>query len=131
MSATVADPITDYLRASQQRALVLDGGFGTELARVSDAHSKLLSQDDLWSARVLADDPDAVLRVHRAYLQAGRVPPAWLTFRLPIVSDVRRMQGRMLPPQPPIRWPPLSLWCRTGPGPSSYSGCYPGLLRQL
>ena len=60
------EPITAYLEAKRQRNLVLDGGFGTELARLG----KDLS-DDLWSARILADDPEAILRVHTAYLRAG------------------------------------------------------------
>lgn len=62
-----ADPLTAYLKAKKQRALVLDGGFGTELARLG----KDLSQDDLWSARILADDPAAIVRVHREYIKAG------------------------------------------------------------
>ena len=53
-----SDPLTAYLNAKKQRALVLDGGFGTELARMG----KDLGQDDLWSARILADDPAAIVR---------------------------------------------------------------------
>ena len=31
-------------------------------------------QDDLWSARILKDDPQAVQTVHEAYYQAGGSP---------------------------------------------------------
>jgi len=46
--------------------LVLDGGLATELeARGCDL------ADPLWSARVLLEEPDLILRVHRDYLAAG------------------------------------------------------------
>jgi homocysteine S-methyltransferase len=45
---------------------VLDGALATEL----EAHGHDLS-DRLWSARLLADDPGAILAVHRAYRAAG------------------------------------------------------------
>ena len=45
---------------------MLDGGLATEL----EAHGHDLS-DRLWSARVLRDDPDAVVAAHRAYFDAG------------------------------------------------------------
>lgn len=49
-----------------QRPVVIDGGLATELeARGHDLSS------ELWSARLLADDPDAIVQVHRAYLDAG------------------------------------------------------------
>ena len=41
--------------------LVLDGGLATQL----EAQGEDLSSS-VWSARVLADDPDAVLAAHRA-----------------------------------------------------------------
>lgn len=45
---------------------MLDGGLGTRLEeRGADVSS------DLWSARVLADEPDRVLDVHRDYFGAG------------------------------------------------------------
>lgn len=48
--------------------LVLDGGLATEL----QAHGHDLS-DHLWSARLLADDPAAIVAVHRAFYVAGAV----------------------------------------------------------
>jgi homocysteine S-methyltransferase len=50
--------------ASQFR--VIDGGVATELSR----HGMDLS-DELWSARVLIEQPDAIERVHTAYYLAG------------------------------------------------------------
>ena len=46
--------------------LVLDGGLATELeARGHDLSGAL------WSARLLADDPDAIVAAHRAFFRAG------------------------------------------------------------
>ena len=46
--------------------LVLDGGLATELERQgSDITGRL------WSARLLRDDPDAILAVHRSFFNAG------------------------------------------------------------
>ena len=47
-------------------AVVLDGGLATELeVRGADL------SDELWSARLLIDDPASIVRVHRAYVDAG------------------------------------------------------------
>lgn len=57
---------TGLLDALAERALVLDGGLGTRLEeRGADVSS------ELWSARVLADEPDRVLDTHRDYFAAG------------------------------------------------------------
>jgi homocysteine S-methyltransferase len=45
---------------------VLDGGLSNQLAAAGHDLS-----DRLWSARLLRDDPEAVLAVHRAYYEAG------------------------------------------------------------
>lgn len=60
----MSNPVTPFLRV--QGALILDGGLATELERRGHDLS-----DELWSARVLRDDPDAIRRVHLAYYQAG------------------------------------------------------------
>ncbi|MGN6522321.1 MAG: homocysteine S-methyltransferase [Actinomycetes bacterium] len=49
-----------------QRAVVLDGGLATQLE--ADGHDL---SGVLWSARLLAEQPDAVVAAHRAYLEAG------------------------------------------------------------
>jgi homocysteine S-methyltransferase len=48
------------------RCVILDGGVATELP---GADARL--EDPLWGTRALIDAPDAVLDVHRAYLDAG------------------------------------------------------------
>ena len=49
-----------------RRTVVLDGGLATELERRGfDLTS------ELWSARLLRDDPDAIVSVHRAFVEAG------------------------------------------------------------
>jgi homocysteine S-methyltransferase len=52
--------------ALAQRVVVLDGGLATELERRGhDLWS------ELWSARLLRDDPAAIVDVHRAFVAAG------------------------------------------------------------
>jgi homocysteine S-methyltransferase len=55
-----------FAAALADGALLLDGGLATEL----EAAGHDLS-DELWSARVLADAPDAIIAAHRAFLEAG------------------------------------------------------------
>jgi homocysteine S-methyltransferase len=50
----------------QAGPVVLDGGLATLL----EAHGHDLSSE-LWSARLLADNPDAIVAAHREYFQAG------------------------------------------------------------
>jgi S-methylmethionine-dependent homocysteine/selenocysteine methylase len=47
-------------------AVVLDGGLSNQL----EAQGHDLS-DELWSARLLRDDPEAIVRAHLAYFRAG------------------------------------------------------------
>ena len=52
-----------------QYPTLLDGGTGTELrARGVDVPSHLTS---IWSAKALLEDPEAVVAVHRDYIEAG------------------------------------------------------------
>lgn len=58
------NPLAPFLQ--QNGFLVLDGGLATELeARGYDL------ADELWSARLLIDEPDAIKQVHADYLVAG------------------------------------------------------------
>ena len=58
------NPLLPFLE--RQRVMVLDGGLATELeARGCDL------DDDLWSARVLLEEPESIRTVHRDYLEAG------------------------------------------------------------
>ena len=58
------DPISTIL--DQQKVLVVDGASGSELERkgydINDA---------LWSAQLLMNEPDAIVQLHRDYLEAG------------------------------------------------------------
>jgi homocysteine S-methyltransferase len=56
-------PLAERIRT---HCVVLDGGLATELERRGHDLSS-----SLWSARLLADDPDAIRDVHRAYFAAG------------------------------------------------------------
>ena len=57
----IADPFAGF-----SDVVVLDGGLATELeARGADL------SDELWSARLLLDDPALIVDVHRAYVDAG------------------------------------------------------------
>ena len=57
----------DFRRSGAvDRCLLLDGGLASELERAGHDLN-----DPLWSARVLLEDPGAVERVHRAFLEAG------------------------------------------------------------
>lgn len=58
------NPIEPFLK--EQYALIVDGGLATEL----EARGFDLS-DELWSARLLHDAPDALKAVHFDYLAAG------------------------------------------------------------
>ncbi|MGZ4634724.1 homocysteine S-methyltransferase [Oryzihumus sp.] len=58
--------MADFAVALAEGGLVLDGGLATEL----EAQGHDLS-DALWSARLLADDPHAVVEAHRAFYAAG------------------------------------------------------------
>ena len=56
--------VSDFVAC--QRVMILDGGLATELeAQGCDLN------DDLWSARILADQPEKIKRVHLNYLEAG------------------------------------------------------------
>ncbi|MBP1678172.1 MAG: calE2 [Bacteroidetes bacterium] len=67
-------PLTELL--SRRPALVLDGAMGTELQR-RGVDTGL----PLWSARALASNPEAVLRIHREYAAAGADILTATTFR--------------------------------------------------
>ncbi|XP_044255749.1 homocysteine S-methyltransferase 1-like [Tribolium madens] len=52
----------------KKKIVLLDGSFGFQLSKYV---SKSLDGDPLWSARSLASDPEAVIRVHLDYIKAG------------------------------------------------------------
>lgn len=63
---TRTSPPTDLRTTLATRPVVLDGGLATLLER----HGHDLSSD-LWSARLLRDDPDAIGAAHREFFAAG------------------------------------------------------------
>jgi len=58
--------VTDLTGLLDRGPLVLDGGLATELERRGHDLG-----DDLWSARLLRDDPAAVVDAHLGFLRAG------------------------------------------------------------
>ncbi len=62
--ADFENPLVPFTRA--QGSIVLDGGLATAL----EARGHVFD-DDLWSAKVLLDDPGAIREVHRDFLAAG------------------------------------------------------------
>ncbi len=58
------DPLAALLAA--RPVVVIDGGLATELEAAGHALA-----DHLWSARLLADDPESIVAAHLAYFRAG------------------------------------------------------------
>jgi homocysteine S-methyltransferase len=69
--------------------LVVDGGLATAL----EAAGADLA-DDLWSARLLLDDPAAIAGVHRAYLDAGADIVITASYQASVAGFVRRGLSR-------------------------------------
>jgi len=78
-----ANPIEPFLE--QSGILIVDGGLATEL----EARGHYLS-DELWSARLLLDDPDAIRQVHYDYLTAGADCVISATYQATIEGFKRR-----------------------------------------
>lgn len=70
--------------------LVLDGGLSNQLA---DAGHDL--SDELWSARLLADDPAAITEAHRAYFAAGAEVAITSSYQASFGGFARRGVGRV------------------------------------
>ncbi|MCI0395561.1 MAG: homocysteine S-methyltransferase [Chloroflexi bacterium] len=83
VSITNNNPITPFLE--RQGALILDGGLATEL----EARGYNLG-DELWSARLLQDAPEAIRQVHADYLAAGADCVISASYQATIGGFVRR-----------------------------------------
>ncbi|MFG2910733.1 homocysteine S-methyltransferase [Kitasatospora sp. NPDC048286] len=82
-------PPPDFVAALAAGPLVLDGGMSNQLA--ADGHDL---SDELWSARLLADDPQAVLAAHRAYFAAGADVAISASYQASFEGFARRGVGR-------------------------------------
>jgi homocysteine S-methyltransferase len=78
MGAALAD-------ALQAGPVVLDGGLATQL----EATGHDLS-DELWSARLLADDPEAIVAAHRAFVDAGAQVITTASYQASLAGFARR-----------------------------------------
>jgi homocysteine S-methyltransferase len=81
--STIDNPLLPFLES--QGLLILDGGLATELeARGADL------SDELWSARVLMENPSLITEVHRDYLLAGADCIASASYQATIEGFVSR-----------------------------------------
>jgi homocysteine S-methyltransferase len=69
--------------------VVLDGGLATQLEAIGHDLS-----DELWSARILADDPDAIVASHRAFLDAGASVITTASYQATLAGFERRGHTR-------------------------------------
>lgn len=84
LSTSPIDAVLD-----RQRFVVLDGGLATELeARGCDL------SDELWSARILMDDPGLIRDVHLDYLRAGADCVLSASYQATVPGFVRRGLAR-------------------------------------
>lgn len=77
------NPVTPFLQ--RQGTLILDGGLATELE-----HKGCDLSDELWSARLLADDPAVIRQVHLDYYWAGADCCTSASYQATIPGFVRR-----------------------------------------
>ncbi|MEV0259909.1 homocysteine S-methyltransferase [Streptomyces sp. NPDC050617] len=84
-----AAPITPLATALARGPLVLDGGLSNQL----EAQGCDLS-DDLWSARLLADDPRQIEAAHTAYARAGARVLITSSYQATYEGFARRGAGR-------------------------------------
>ncbi|TXS57321.1 homocysteine S-methyltransferase [Streptomyces sp. t39] len=82
-------PTRPLAEALAERALVLDGGLSDQLR----AQGCDLS-DDLWSARLLADDPRQIEAAHAAYVEAGAQVLITASYQATFEGFARRDIGR-------------------------------------
>jgi len=77
------NPLEPFIR--KQGLVVLDGGLATALEALGCD-----LDDDLWSARVLMDDPELIRRVHLDFLEAGADCIATATYQASIPGFRKR-----------------------------------------
>ncbi|MFI9331582.1 homocysteine S-methyltransferase [Kitasatospora sp. NPDC052868] len=89
MSVTPPSGRPDFVAALAAGPLVLDGGMSNQLAAAGHNLS-----DALWSARLLADDPGAVVAAHRAYFDAGADVAITASYQASFEGFARQGLGR-------------------------------------
>ncbi|URM89031.1 homocysteine S-methyltransferase [Streptomyces sp. MRC013] len=85
---TAAPPLADVL-ASPTAAVVLDGGLSNQLESAGYDLG-----DDLWSARLLAEEPEALVAAHLAYYEAGADVVTTAGYQATFEGFARRGIGR-------------------------------------
>ena len=84
---TLADPLQPFL--NDQDVVILDGGLATELeSRGADL------RDELWSARLLIEDPQAIRQLHLDYFKAGADVAISASYQASFEGFARRGLGR-------------------------------------
>ncbi len=95
---TAYDRVAGLIAAA--RCVLLDGGTGTELPpREHDPHAL---DERLWGTQALLDDPEAVLGVHRRYVDAGCDVICTNTWGLP--SALLENGPRLWDTTRPVHW---------------------------
>jgi homocysteine S-methyltransferase len=97
MLATLTRPaVAPFCQAAEvlttprgEQVTILDGGFATELE--SRGHDL---SDDLWSARLLRDDPDEIVATHLAFFRAGADVATTASYQASIEGFVRHGRTR-------------------------------------
>ncbi|MGW2254132.1 homocysteine S-methyltransferase [Kitasatospora sp. NPDC001660] len=84
-----ATPPSDFATALAAGPVVLDGGLSNQL--VAQGHDL---SDGLWSARLLADAPEAVVEAHRAYFAAGAEVAITASYQASFEGFARHGLGR-------------------------------------
>ncbi|MFI6445862.1 homocysteine S-methyltransferase [Kitasatospora sp. NPDC050543] len=79
----------DFAAALAAGPLVLDGGLSNQLAAAGHDLS-----DELWSARLLADEPEALTRAHLAYFEAGARVAITASYQASFAGFAHRGVGR-------------------------------------
>lgn len=82
-------------RLARGDIVVIDGGLSTALEEMGHDLS-----DDLWSARLLRDDPEAIVEAHRRYVEAGAEIVISSSYQASIpgfmASGLSKQQAKML-----------------------------------
>lgn len=86
---SVRPPQSPLAAALAEGPLVLDGGMSNQLAAAGHDLS-----DELWSARLLADRPEAIVQAHAAYYAAGAQFAITSSYQATFEGFARRGTGR-------------------------------------